>query len=136
MAKSKRTTKKKRSKNEINFSFPAKVLEPVKSFLQSELAKLNKRKKEIEKQDPFADTGRVTDNAVDTDAAEQFGHARSEAIKRHINTRIIQVKKALARVKIGKYGICEKCGGFIDTKRLMVFPETTVCVKCEKKKEE
>jgi DnaK suppressor protein len=127
--------KQKKKSISDSFSFPAKVLEPVKNFLQLELAKLNKRKKAVEKEDPFADAGRVSDNAIDTDAAEQFGHARSEAIKRHINTRIIQIKKALARVKIGKYGICEKCGGFIDTKRLMVFPETTVCVKCEKKKE-
>lgn len=123
-------------KRKSDFSFPAKVLEPVKTFLQSELDKLKKRKKELEKEDPFADKGRVSDNAIDTDAAEQFGHARSEAIKRHLNTRIIQIKKALARIKIGKYGICEKCGRFIDTKRLMVFPETTVCVKCERKQEE
>ncbi len=41
----------------------------------------------------------------------------------------------MAMVKIGKYGVCEKCGKMIDTERLMIMPETTICVSCEKKKE-
>ena len=114
---------------------PARVLMPVNKFLQDKLSKLAKRKETAEKNDPFKDTSRVSDNAaVDTDAAEQFGHARSEAITKHIENRIIQVRKALTRVKIGKYGICEKCGNFIDTKRLRIYPESTICIKCERSK--
>ncbi len=116
------------------FRLPADVLRPVNNFLQGELKKLLSKKQQIEKNDPFANPDRINDNAAeDTDAAEQFGHAQSEAIKDHLNLRIIQVRKALARVKIGKYGICENCNEFIDTKRLMTFPETTLCVKCGKK---
>jgi DnaK suppressor protein len=78
----------------------------------------------------------VTDNASpDTDAAEQFGHARVSAIKEQLDKKMIQTKKALARVKIGKYGICEDCGKMIDTDRLMIYPEATLCVKCETKRE-
>ncbi|MBM3205879.1 conjugal transfer protein TraR, partial [Candidatus Shapirobacteria bacterium] len=57
------------------------------------------------------------------------------ALEGQINRKLIQIKKALSRLKIGKYGVCEKCGKMIDTDRLMIMPETTVCVKCEKKKE-
>lgn len=128
--------KKKKTKKETKqFIFPAQVLAPVKEFLQGELKKLRLRKKTVEADDPFADPSRVSDNAaIDTDAAEQFGHARAEALKKHLDTRIIQIRKALARIKIGRYGICEKCGQFIDTKRLMIRPETTVCINCERKK--
>ena len=70
----------------------------------------------------------------DYEADEQFGHARYKALSGQLNRRIIQIKKALARVKIGQYGICETCGNFINTKRLMVYPETTQCVKCQSKK--
>ena len=109
-------------------SFPASVLSPVAKFLQGRLALLKKRKKEIEKEDPFKDTERIIDNASpDTDAAEQFGHARTSAIKKEIQRKIIQTRKALTRVKIGKYGICEDCGQMIDTDRLMVYPEATLC---------
>lgn len=116
--------------------FPANLLRPIANFLQDRLSQLKRRKKVIEKDDPFKDTSRVMDNASpDTDAAEQFGHARTSAIKREIDKRIIQTRKALARVKIGKYGICEDCGEMIDTDRLMVYPEATLCAKCAAKRE-
>jgi RNA polymerase-binding transcription factor DksA len=118
------------------FSFPASVLTPVGNFLKSQLSKLQKQKKEIEKQDPFKDTARVTDNAApDTEAEEQFGHARTSALQREIDRKIIQTRKALTRVKIGKYGICEDCGEMIDTDRLMIYPEAIRCIKCERKRE-
>ncbi len=117
--------------------FPATVLNPVAQFLQERLKSLQKRKKEIEKEDPFKDTNRIIDNASpDTEAAEQFGHARASAIKQQLQRNIIQTRKALSRIKIGKYGVCEDCGQLIDTDRLMVYPETTLCAKDAAKREE
>lgn len=128
--------KKAKKKNPNVVKFPANVVAPVGKFLRGRLKLLERRKKVIEKEDPFLDTSRVIDNASpDTDAAEQFGHARVSAIKGQLERKIVQTKKALARVKIGKYGICEDCGKMIDTDRLMVYPEATFCVKCEAKRE-
>ncbi len=116
-----------------NLRLPQEVLRPVQGFLQAELHRLLAKEKALKKSDPFANPDRTLDNAADdTDAAEQFGHAQTEAIQKHIRMRIIQIRKALARVKIGKYGICERCGRFIDTRRLMMFPETTLGVECER----
>jgi len=116
--------------------FPAKVLAPVKDFLSRQERRLRKRKAALTKQDPFEDVRRVSDNAAtDSDAAEQVGHERAEALKKEVERKLIQTRKALTRIKIGKYGICEKCSKMIDTDRLMVMPETTVCIACEKKKE-
>ena len=115
--------------------FPAQVLKPIGNFLRREEKKLVKRKKVLEKEDPFSDPIRLTDNAAsDADAAEQFGHARIEAIKKEIDRRLIDIRKALGRIKIGHYGTCEKCGKMIDTDRLMVKPEATLCIDCERKK--
>ena len=128
--------KKAKKKNPRVVKFPANLVAPVGKFLQGRLKRLEKRKKVIEEEDPFRDTSRVLDNASpDTDAAEQFGHARVSAIKEQLDKKMIQTKKALTRVKIGKYGICEDCGKMIDTDRLMVYPEATFCVKCETKRE-
>ena len=133
MAKAKR---KKANVIKQVITFPAKVLEPIKHFLAREERRLEKRKKALTKVDPFEDVRRLSDNAApDADAAEQVGHERASAMKKQIDRKLIQVRKALARIKIGKYGICEKCGKMIDTDRLMVIPEATVCVKCKKKKE-
>ena len=117
-------------------TFPANLLKPVGDFLIARLASLKINKKKISSEDPFNDKTRDLDNAAtDTEAEEQFGHARVTAIKEELNRKSAQIKKALARVKIGKYGICEDCGKMIDTDRLAVFPEATMCINCEKKRE-
>jgi len=116
-------------------TFPAKVVEPIGRFLRREERRLEKRKKEISKADPFEDVRRLSDNAApDADAAEQVGHERASAMRKQVDRKLIQVRKALTRIKIGKYAICEKCHQMIDTDRLIVMPEATVCIKCEKKK--
>ncbi|HKC04766.1 MAG TPA: TraR/DksA C4-type zinc finger protein [Patescibacteria group bacterium] len=116
--------------------FPASLLTPVAQFLSARLSVLEKRKKQISKEDPFKDVNRVDDNAApDIEADEQFGHARTSAIKTEIGKAIIQIRKALTRVRIGKYGICEECGQMIDTDRLIAFPEATLCTKDSRKRE-
>jgi DnaK suppressor protein len=139
-SKVKRSKTKKRSSRGKSRSpfviFPSKLLNPVGKFLQGRLRRLEKRRREIGEEDPFKDASRLIDNASpDTDAAEQFGHARTSAIKEQLDKKIIQTKKALTRVKIGKYGICEDCGEMIDTDRLMVYPEATLCARDQAKRE-
>src|SRR3990167_4674762 len=114
--------------------FPTSLLKPVSDFLYQNLKLWEKRKVQLKKEDPFSTPGRVLDNASpDTEAEEQFGHAKNLAIRIQLDRKIIQIRRALARIKIGKYGICENCGSMIDTDRLMVYPEATFCVKCERK---
>lgn len=125
-----------KKKNSQAIKFPASVLRPVASFLHIRLKSLEKKKKDIDSEDPFKNEERVADNASpDTDAAEQFGHARTSALKDQIDKGIIQTRKALTRLKMGKYGICEDCGQMIDTDRLMIKPEATLCANCQKKRE-
>lgn len=116
--------------------FPSSVLKPVNDFLTAKLHMLEKRKKEITKDDPFSDRSRVDDNAAtDIEADEQFGHARSSAINKEITKSIINIRKVLTSIKLGKYGICEDCGQMIDTERLMTLPESIYCKKCAAKRE-
>lgn len=130
MAKTNSNTKKE------SLRFPASVLAPVGSFLQARLKSMQKRKSEISKGDPFRDTSRVYDNAAsDIEADEQDGHARTSALKKELTKRIVQIRKALTRVKLGKYGICEECGNLIDTDRLIIYPEATLCAKDARRRE-
>lgn len=115
--------------------FPLNILKPIRDFLVHEKKRIIHTKKDLTKEDPFTDVGRLTDNASpDTEAAEQVGHARVSALKSELDRRLIQIKKALTRLKLGKYGICEKCGKMISTDRLMIKPEATTCIDCEKKR--
>ena len=116
--------------------YPWEVLEPVRKYLADRLVDLEKKKKAVAKADPFGDRSRLDDNAaIDADAAEQVGHMQVSAIKQVLDRSIIQVRKAMTMVKLGKYGVCENCGKMIDTDRLMIMPEATLCVDCEKKRE-
>lgn len=128
----------KTKKNKISgmIRYPEEVLRPVKKYLADKLSGLQKRKKELVRDDPFSDVSRLNDNAaIDADAAERVGHMRVSAIRQAADRSIIQVRKAMSMIKIGKYGVCESCGRMIDTDRLMVVPETTLCVECERKRE-
>jgi len=126
--------KKNPSKFTQVITFPAKVLEPVRHFLTGEKKKLEGRQKELTKADPFSDPARLVDSAAqDADAAEQEGHERVTALRAQVDRKLIQIKKALTGIKLGRYGICEKCGKMIDTDRLMIMPETTLCAECAKK---
>lgn len=132
----KQNNKKVKGVKKDGVAFPASVLRPVANFLSAKLSKLQKRKKEVEKADPFKDQNRLLDNASpDSEAAEQFGHASNSAIKNQIDRAIIQTRKALTRIKLGKYGICEVCGQMIDTDRLVIYPEATLCAKDAAKRE-
>jgi len=129
--------KKKVEKTKTKIKFPANILKPIADFLTGEARKLELRKKSLSQRDPFSNPDRVIDNASpDIDASEQFGHQNVSALRAQIDRKLIQIRKALTRIKIGKYGICELCGKMIDTDRLMVMPETTLCAECAKKKEE
>jgi RNA polymerase-binding transcription factor DksA len=128
-------SKKQLQKSSV-VTFPSSVLAPVSDFLKEKLNTLSKRRTELSNEDPFKDENRVLDNAApDIEADEQFGHARTTAIKKEVGRTMIQIKKALARIRIGKYGICEECGQMIDTDRLVIYPEATLCAKDSRKRE-
>lgn len=114
--------------------FPLQVLNPVKKYLQREEIKLKHRKKELEKEDPFVNSDRINDNAaIDAEAAEESGHDRVSALKLEIDKTLIRIRKSLTRIKLGRFGICEKCKQMIDTDRLAIDPTATQCIDCAKK---
>ncbi len=127
---------KEKTSQQKSITFPASILEPIRMFLTGEKAKLEQKQKELDKRDPFSDPDRVNDNASsDDEADEQLGHAQASALKGQLDRRLVQIRKALTRIKVGNYGTCEKCGKMIDTDRLILMPEATKCASCAKKEE-
>lgn len=114
--------------------FPPNVLKPVKDYLENQKKKLEKRKKNLAKEDPFSDVSRLNDNAaIDTEAAEEAGHERISALQKEINKSLVRVRKTLTRIKLGKYGLCLRCKKMIDTDRLSIDPTADYCIDCQKK---
>ncbi len=49
---------------------------------------------------------------------------------------IKKIDQALERIENGTFGLCERCGGEIQTKRLKARPVATYCINCKTKLEE
>jgi DnaK suppressor protein len=116
-------------------SFPSRLTKGIEVFLHHKLLDLKKKEKILKENDPFSDQQRTGNNSLEEDVDEQIGRFETEVKISFIRKQIVQVRKALTRLKIGKYGICEKCQSMIDTDRLAVKPDTTLCVKCAKDRE-
>ena len=125
----------KEEKSKVTLNFPSRLLSPIKLFLEKELISLKRTKKQLKKEDPFLDENRTTENSLEEDVDEQIGHFDNEIKTKFLSRQIAQFRTALTRIKIGKYGICEKCGKMIDTDRLAARPEATNCIKCSKESE-
>jgi DnaK suppressor protein len=65
------------------------------------------------------------------DLLEDTGLAVAD-IRRQELTRI---DRAVARLKEGRYGRCEDCGGEIDLERLRVAPYAPRCIDCQTQRE-
>jgi RNA polymerase-binding transcription factor DksA len=126
---------KKKDNQKENITIPAKLLAPIKHFLEREIVKWKRTEKTFKKSDPFRDADRVNHNSDEEDVDEQVGHFDTEVKVSFVKKQLVQLRKALTRIKIGKYGICERCGKMIDTDRLAIKPETTICIDCAKELE-
>jgi len=127
--------KEKKNKKKSGVSFPISLLTPIKKFLEKEINESKRNRKELKKGDPFNDSSRTSDNSLEADVDEQIGHFDNEVKVKFLAKRLAQLRKALTRIKLGKYGLCEKCGKMIDTDRLAIKPEATTCIDCEKERE-
>jgi len=102
--------------------------------LVAEEKRLEKEEKKLVEQDPFLVPERDVGNPEFLEeAGEEIGHTRVEAEKGIVQQLLVDTRIALSKLKIGKYGICEKCGNRIDRARLEALPQARYCVDCEKK---
>ena len=120
---------------EVPVSFPMNVLKPLMDYLKGEEKRLVKAKSSLKKEDPFKGRSREEDNSIDADVAEQVDHDRVFASRIELKKSLINIRKTLTRIKIGRYGICENCGKMIDTDRLAIKPTAEYCMACEKESE-
>lgn len=84
------------------------------------------------------DLGVRTAVASGDTADAAFDHAGEELASQlaMVEAReLAQVEHALARIKQGKYGVCEGCATKIPVLRLNALPYSTLCIKCQREAE-
>jgi DnaK suppressor protein len=82
--------------------------------------------KELRSESP----GDVVDAAYDS-AQDEISSQLAEVESREL----ANIENALTRMKAGKYGQCEVCGGRIPMARLNALPYATVCIDCQRELE-
>jgi len=68
----------------------------------------------------------------DDHAANVARMDKNISLERSLEKSLIEVDKALEKVKQGKYGICEICNKKIEEQRLEILPTASICMKCGK----
>ena len=59
-----------------------------------------------------------------------FERAQLTAVLDAARARVAELDAALARMRDGAYGVCERCGGDIGAERLAALPATRRCITC------
>jgi DnaK suppressor protein len=111
----------------------AEFLKKAEERLHAEEKRLKEKVAKLAEYDPFLVPGRDVGNAEMMDEAEEgIGHERVESERAAIRKLLEETQRALAQLKAGKYGLCDKCGAKIDRARLEIYPQAYYCVECEK----
>lgn len=112
-------------------NLPKEFINLVKRQLLRKEKELQNEQQSLLKDDPYLQSGRTESNSEYMDEAilEDTRKTVADAREGIVQGMLIQVKKALAAIKIGKYGICEVCGEPIDKARLKAYPQATTCLK-------
>ncbi|QSB07040.1 TraR/DksA family transcriptional regulator [Natronoglycomyces albus] len=77
---------------------------------------------------------RLADSAGDDQGdsgSKTIEHEQEITVANTIAEKVYQVERALDRLDVGDWGICERCGKPIPAARLAVFPSATQCVACK-----
>lgn len=101
--------------------------------------RVNKQRKLIQakltrlrSEDPFSTEDRAIIVEPGTDASVLSGHERIVVLEQRLKRDLKEIEAALAKIKNGTYGKCEKCKKAIEPARLDIKPEAVYCIKCEK----
>lgn len=109
---------------------PAEFIKSLIDKLKSKERHLDSTQALLSKEDPFTASRRDMGNAEESDEAVDDMEKNLVDIKKLAVLKMkAQIKKALAKFRIGTYGICEVCKNPIDKARLKVYPEATTCVE-------
>lgn len=69
------------------------------------------------------------------DASDAYEQAKELSLLQNAERLLAQVEAALARFEEGIYGVCDRCGEYIDPARLKALPYASLCMSCQQRLE-
>lgn len=117
-------------KDPMKTSLPTSFINKIKAILTAKDKELRAEQKLLLDEDPYLSDGRDSDNEYLDDVNEDVQKETNDMRLTSVKSMRSGVKKALARIDAGEYGICERCGSSIEQDRLEALPDTSLCSKC------
>jgi DnaK suppressor protein len=62
---------------------------------------------------------------------DTFDRERDDSMLLDFEGKLEEIDRALAKIKEGTYGICDRDGAKISDERLIALPEATLCIDCQ-----
>ncbi|MEA2498368.1 MAG: hypothetical protein QOH26_773 [Actinomycetota bacterium] len=119
---------------------PKLDLPQIRQRLETERDELHHRIEELEQDangpqsEMTGEVGIMGEDFADAGTAT-FDRERDLSIRNNIRDLIDQVERALESLDAGTYGICERCGRYIDAARLKALPHALMCLDCKRREE-
>jgi RNA polymerase-binding protein DksA len=85
---------------------------------------------EIKHQEFMAQEKSSTGNHLADVASDVTEQVTTLALRRHLESLLVEVERAIVRAEKGTYGLCERCGKPISEERLQAMPSATLCIEC------
>lgn len=102
-------------------------------------AKLEEQRRELRREltelgaDPDSDEIEFAgDHGFSDRSASTEERSRLLSVSSSLRANLREVDAALAKVRDGTYGICERCGRPISDERLEAIPWATLCIDCKR----
>ena len=108
--------------------------ESIEKQLEKFATKDKKLKDDWDTRFPRFDVRETGSAALEQAADEVEEYSTLLPIEYSLELRLKNISLALEKIKMGKYGICEKCQKKIREERLKIYPAAQYCLNCEKPK--
>jgi DnaK suppressor protein len=103
----------------------------IKNYKNALIEEKESLEEEIEDLEEDLDFGDDVDSGdEETDETEEYSNFVD--VKRNLDNRLEDIKKAIERIENGIYGICEDCEKEIEEEVLEANPASTLCKECKK----
>ncbi len=93
------------------------------------------RQEVLDYTEDLRDEDRSYGNHMADDATNTFEQERQAALQRNLETVLIEVNDALARMDAGTYGTCVDCGKEIPIERLEARPYAIRCIEDQERED-
>ena len=124
----------------VDAGFPAKTLEKLRRLLEEERETYVRQARDLAAEAEALATEREPgDTQFDEESGEgdtlNVERERDLALSASATQAVEEIDRALHRMDIGTYGICERCGKKISVARLEALPFAALCIECKSREE-